>query len=101
MLKSTCYKGDQYQQTYNVHSSVTLTIFPQYAIHLMQEGKDNEEPCDNNKHSLRAYTIVHHWLYYWSSFIAALILMLLAFWEEPAVPTIESTFEEKAVRDVA
>ena len=51
------------------------------------------------ENSLAAGTsIFHYWLYYWTSFTAVLVLMLLAFWEQSAVPSIENDLEDKAVR---
>ena len=69
----------------------------QEAVHLIREGKDNDQPCRRVKHVMIAYAIVHHPLYYWIHFLSTLALMTLAFWEQEAVSREENTLEEKAV----
>ena len=69
----------------------------QEAVHLIREGKDNDQPCRRVKYVMIAYAIVHHPLYYWIHFLSTLTLMTLAFWEQEAVSREENTLEEKAV----
>ena len=69
----------------------------QKAVHLIREGKDNEQPCKRTKCAMIAYAIVHHPFYYLIHFLSTLALMALAFWEQEAVPREENPREEKAV----